>query len=212
MTGILFDLDGTLLDTLDDLTDGVNYVLSQFGYPRRSREEVCRFVGNGAAVLMQRAVPQGMDWQKPLEAFQSYYRDHCQIKTAPYPGIPEALKELAARYPLAIISNKPDKAVKKLCAQYFPGIFALGESEICPRKPSPDMVLLGMQQIGADRCIYVGDSEVDVLTAKNAGVSCLSVLWGFREEAEIRAAGGSHFCRDPRGLVTDLEKIMKEME
>lgn len=212
MTGILFDLDGTLLDTLDDLTDGVNHVLSQFGYPRRSREEVCRFVGNGAAVLMQRAVPQGMDWQKPLEAFQSYYRDHCQIKTAPYPGIPEALKELAARYPLAIISNKPDKAVKKLCAQYFPGIFALGESEICPRKPSPDMVLLGMRQIGADRCIYVGDSEVDVLTAKNAGVSCLSVLWGFREEAEIRAAGGSHFCRDPRGLVTDLEKMMKEME
>ena len=212
MTGILFDLDGTLLDTLDDLTDGVNHVLSQFGYPQRSREEVRRFVGNGAAVLMQRAVPQGMDWQKPLESFQSYYRDYCQIKTAPYPGIPEALKALAVCYPLAIISNKPDKAVKKLCAQYFPGIFALGESEICPRKPSPDMVRLGMKQIGADRCIYVGDSEVDVLTARNAGVSCLSVLWGFREEAEIRAAGGSRFCANPCELVTDLENMMKEME
>lgn len=212
MTGILFDLDGTLLDTLEDLADGVNHTLSQFGYPKRSLEEVRRFVGNGAGVLMQRAVPQGEPWQEPLAAFQSYYREHCQNKTAPYPGILEALEVLAGKYPLAIISNKPDKAVKKLCAQYFPGIFALGESELCPRKPSPDMVWLGMKTIGVQRCIYVGDSEVDVLTAGNAGVGCLSVLWGFRKEAEIRAAGGNRFCADPRELVTDLENMMKEME
>ena len=212
MTGILFDLDGTLLDTLDDLADGVNHVLQQFGYGLRSREEVRRFVGNGAARLMQLAVPQGADWQQPLEAFQSYYREHCQNKTAPYPGIPEALQALSGKYPLAIVSNKPDKAVKKLCAQYFPGIYAQGEAPGCPRKPAPDMVILGMGKIGVERCIYVGDSEVDVLTARNAGVPCLSVLWGFREEAEIRAAGGSRFCSNPGELADTLTKMIKEME
>lgn len=212
MTGVLFDLDGTLLDTLDDLMDGVNHALAQFGYPQRTREEVRRFVGNGAARLMQLSVPQGEPWQKPLETFQSYYREHCQIKTAPYPGIPEALAELQKRHPIAIISNKPDMATKKLCAQYFPGIYAQGEIPGCPRKPAPDMVFHGMEKIGADRCIYVGDSEVDVLTAKNAGVRCLSVLWGFRDEEEIRAAGGDCFCDHPRKLVTALENMMKETE
>lgn len=212
MTGILFDLDGTLLDTLDDLMDGVNHTMSQFGYPQHTREEIRRFVGNGAANLLQRSVPSGEDWQKPLEAFQGYYREHCRNKTAPYPGIPEALEELGRRYPLAIISNKPDGAVKKLCAEYFPGIFALGESQLCPRKPSPDMVFLGMKEIGVDRCIYVGDSEVDVLTARNAGVPCLSVLWGFREKGEIQAAGGYSFCEHTGQLVRTLENMMKEME
>lgn len=212
MTGILFDLDGTLLDTLDDLMDGVNHALTQFGYPQRTRQEIRRFVGNGAANLLQRSVPQGEPWQKPLEVFQAYYREHCQIKTAPYPGIPQTLEILSKRYPIAIISNKPDKATKKLCAQYFPGIYAQGEIPGCPRKPAPDMVFHGMQQIGVDRCIYVGDSEVDVLTAKNAGVRCLSVLWGFRDEEEIRAAGGNCFCADPRELADALENMMKETE
>ncbi len=212
MTGILFDLDGTLLDTLDDLMDGVNHALTQFGYPARSREEIRRFVGNGAANLLQRSVPQGAEWEKPLEVFQGFYREHCQIKTAPYPGIPEALEILSKRYPVAIISNKPDKATKKLCAQYFPGIYAQGETPGCPRKPAPDMVYAGMKQIGADGCIYVGDSEVDVLTARNAGVPCLSVLWGFRDQEEIREAGGSRFCHDPKELVSALENMMKEMK
>lgn len=212
MTGVLFDLDGTLLNTLEDLTDGVNAVLTQFGYPLRSLEEVRRFVGNGAARLMQLAVPKGEDWQKPLEAFQLYYPAHCQVKTAPYPGIPEALEEIAGSCPVAIISNKPDRAVKALCAQYFPGIYAQGETADCPRKPAPDMVLLGMKKIGVDRCVYVGDSEVDVLTARNAGVSCLSVLWGFREEGELRAAGADRFCREPGDLVKELKTMMKEME
>lgn len=211
MTGILFDLDGTLLNTLDDLMDAVNQVLSQFGYPRRSREEICRFVGNGAARLMEQAVPAGERWEQPLEAFQAYYREHCQIKTAPYPGIPEALAALSKDHPLAIVSNKPDGAVKKLCAGYFPGVYAQGEAAGCPRKPAADMVFAAMKAIGVERCIYVGDSEVDVATARNAGVPCLSVLWGFRGEAEIRNAGGSRFCRSTAELAPTLENMIKEM-
>lgn len=211
MTGILFDLDGTLLNTLDDLMDAVNHTMEVFGYPRHSREEVRRFVGNGAGQLLRLSVPQGQDWQEPLAAFQSYYREHCQIKTAPYPGIMEALYALK-KYPMAIVSNKPDAAVKKLCAQYFPGIYAQGEHPGCPRKPSPDMVRIAMEHIGVDRCIYVGDSEVDVLTAHNAAVPCLSVLWGFRDRAEIQAAGESRFCETPAQMPAMLEEMMKELD
>lgn len=212
MTGILFDLDGTLLDTLDDLMDGVNYALSQFGYPCRSREEVRQFVGNGAARLIRLAVPDGAEWEPVLTVFQKYYKDHCQIKTKPYAGILGALAQLKECYPVAIVSNKPDAAVKELCSQYFPGLYARGESSDCPRKPAPDMVYKAMEAIGADRCVYVGDSEVDVLTAQNAGVPCLSVLWGFRDEAEIRQFGGEHFCAEPRELVSVLENMIKEDE
>ena len=211
MTGILFDLDGTLLNTLDDLMDAVNHTMEVFGYPRHSREEVRRFLGNGAGRLLQLSVPQGRDWQESLAAFQSYYREHCQIKTAPYPGIMEALYALK-RYPMAIVSNKPDAAVKKLCAQYFPGIYAQGEQPGCPRKPSPDMVRIAMEHIGVDCCIYVGDSEVDVLTAHNAAVPCLSVLWGFRDRAEIQAAGESRFCETPAQMPAMLEEMMKELD
>lgn len=211
MTGILFDLDGTLLNTLDDLMDAVNHTMEVFGYPRHSREEVRRFVGNGAGQLLRLSVPQGQDWQAPLEEFQRYYKAHCQIKTAPYPGIMEALYALK-KYPMAIVSNKPDAAVKKLCAQYFPGIYAQGEHPGCPRKPSPDMVRIAMEHIGVDRCIYVGDSEVDVLTAHNAAVPCLSVLWGFRDRAEIQAAGESRFCETPAQMPAMLEEMIKELD
>lgn len=205
MTGIIFDLDGTLLDTLDDLMDGVNHALTEFGFPTRSREEIRAFVGNGAARLIRLAVPEGADWEPVFACFQSYYREHCQIKTRPYDGIPEALEILSRNYPLAIVSNKPDAAVKTLCAQYFPGIYARGESADCPRKPAPNMVYKAMEAIGANRCIYVGDSEVDVLTSANAGVPCLSVLWGFRDAQEI---GGTHYCSSPAELVTALEKMI----
>lgn len=211
MTGILFDLDGTLLNTLDDLMDAVNHTMEVFGYPRHSREEVRRFVGNGAGQLLRLSVPQGQDWQAPLEEFQRYYKAHCQIKTAPYPGIMEALYALK-KYPMAIVSNKPDAAVKKLCAQYFPGIYAQGEHPGCPRKPSPDMVRIAMEHIGVDRCIYVGDSEVDVLTAHNAAVPCLSVLWGFRDRAEIQAARESRFCETPAQMPAMLEEMIKELD
>lgn len=202
--GFLFDLDGTLLNTLEDLADGTNHALASFGYPRRTLEEVRRFVGNGAANLIAQAVPAGRDPAPVLKAFQAYYPTHCRIKTAPYPGVPEALAELRKKYPIAIVSNKPDAAVKPLCAHYFPGIFALGETAGCPRKPDPVMVRKAMETIGVTDCVYVGDSEVDVLTAKNSGVPCLSVLWGFRDREQI---GGSRYCETVDRLVPMLEEM-----
>ena len=209
-TAVLFDLDGTLLDTLGDLHAAVNHVLLQFGYPARTMDEVCRFVGNGARRLIEQAVPAGEEAQVDgvLEAFQAYYAAHCDILTRPYAGIPEALEVLAARYPLAVVSNKPDRAVKELAKVYFPGLYARGESTDCPRKPAPDMVWKAMEALQADRCVYVGDSDVDVLTAKRAGVPCLSVTWGFRTEAELRASGAEYFCHDPKDLPTIIEEIL----
>lgn len=207
-TGILWDLDGTLLDTLEDLKDSVNFSLRQFGYPERTLDEVRRFVGNGIGRLIARAVPEGVDAKAVLDVFLPYYSSHCRIKTKPYAGIPEALETLGKKYPMAVVSNKADAAVKTLCAQCFPGLYARGESADCPRKPAPDMVMRAMKDIGVDRCIYVGDSEVDVQTAKNAGVPCLSVLWGFRDRETIEAAGGTHFCETVAELTEKLEELI----
>ena len=207
-TGILWDLDGTLLDTLEDLADAVNFALCEFGYPTRSVEEVRCFVGNGARRLIERAVPENGDVSAVFDTFRAYYNAHCQIKTKPYDGIMDALRKLGEKYPMAVVSNKPDSAVKPLCAAYFPGLYARGESTDCPRKPAPDMVFKAMEAIGVERCVYVGDSEVDVLTARNAGVPCLSVLWGFRDCGEIEEAGGCHFCEHTEELVEKLEELI----
>ena len=210
MTALLFDLDGTLLNTLDDLADAVNATLTHFGCPVRTTEEVRQFVGNGAERLIRLALPGNADdpdVSQVLSYFKDYYAAHAQIKTCPYDGVLEALAEIQKEFPVAIVSNKPDGAVKLLCKQYFGDIYALGESGQCPRKPAPDMVHKAMEAIGADRCIYVGDSEVDVLTAQNAGVPCLSVLWGFRDGNVLEEAGATHFCEDPNDLLT----ILKEM-
>ena len=206
--GILWDLDGTLLNTLEDLMDGVNYALQQFGLPPRTLEEIRQFVGNGAEVLIRRAVDGRAETQAVLETFRTYYNAHCQIKTGPYAGVPEALACLKEKYPLAIVSNKPDSAVKPLCGQYFPGIYALGERSDCPRKPAPDMVYKAMADIGVETCIYVGDSEVDVETAQNAGVKCLSVLWGFRDRDVIEQAGGKYFCEETSQLIEKIEDLI----
>lgn len=208
--GILWDLDGTLLDTLDDLADGVNYALQLYGYPTRTREEIRSFVGNGVKQLICRAVPEKAPWEPVLATFQQYYFDHCQDKTAPYPGILDALQTLGAKYPMAVVSNKPDTAVKDLCSRWFPGIYGLGEAADLPRKPAPDMVKKAMQELGIDGCVYVGDSETDVLTAKNAGVPCLSVLWGFRSEEELKNAGAAHFCARPEELTEILDRMIGE--
>ncbi len=210
-TAVIFDLDGTLLDTLGDLHAAVNHVLREFGYPERTIGEVCRFVGNGAAQLIRLAVPEGKDWEAVLAAFQSYYAAHCDILTKPYAGIPEALAVLEEKYPLAVVSNKPDRAVKELAKIYFPTLFARGESTDCPRKPAPDMVYKAMEALGVTGCVYVGDSDVDIMTAKAAHVPCLSVTWGFRAEEELRAVGGRYFCHDPQDLPQSIEKIWKEM-
>ena len=210
MTAILFDLDGTLLNTLDDLADAVNHTLIHFGCPSRTTDEVRQFVGNGARRLIRLALPgnpEDLDEESVLDYFRTYYAEHSQVKTCPYAGVPEALAEVMREFSVAIVSNKPDNAVKILCSQYFPSVYALGESNACPRKPAPDMVHKAMEAIGADRCIYVGDSEVDVLTARNAGVPCLSVLWGFRDKETLVEAGADYFCKTP----ADLLKILKEM-
>ncbi len=210
-TAILFDLDGTLLNTLGDLHAATNHVLRSFGYPERTLEEVRRFVGNGARRLIEQAIPADKDnVDEVLAAFQVYYAAHCNERTAPYPGIPEVLEALR-EYPLAVVSNKPDRAVKALAKIYFPRLFARGESDDCRRKPYPDMVEKALKALGADRCIYVGDSEVDVETAKNAGVPCLSVTWGFRDRQVMENAGSCYFCDDPRDLPNTLEKMIKEL-
>ena len=209
MYGVLFDLDGTLLDTLEDLADSVNYALEQHGYPQRTLEEVRRFVGNGAAMLIKLATSESEDYEQVLRTFQSHYKAHCQVKTGPYAGVLEALAQIREEYPIAVVSNKPDPAVKALCDDYFGGVFALGERADCPRKPAPDMLYKAMKQIGVDKAVYVGDSEVDVVTAKNAGMPCISVLWGFRDEEEIRQAGGSIFCNDPRKLPEIVRSLTK---
>lgn len=210
-TAILFDLDGTLLDTLGDLHASTNAVLRQFGYPERTIDEVRRFVGNGARVLIQQAVPVGEDHRvdEVLSAFQTYYAAHCDILTRPYPGIPALLSALEEKYPLAVVSNKPDQAVKELAKIYFPALYARGESTDCPRKPAPDMVRMAIQALGAENCIYVGDSEVDVMTAKNAGVPCIAVTWGFRDVETLRTAGAEHFCHTPADLPAIIETILK---
>lgn len=210
-TGIIFDLDGTLLDTLEDLLDATNYALNTFGFPPRTLEELRRAVGNGAENQIRCSLPLGTDsaWvSRVLAVYKPYYTAHCRIKTAPYRGIGEQLAILGAKYPLAIVSNKPDSAVKALCAEFFPGIYGLGETAECPRKPAPDMVYRAMEAIGAERCIYVGDSEVDVLTAMNAGAPCLSVLWGFRDRADMEKAGAVYFCEKTSDLADKIEEMI----
>ncbi len=214
--GIIWDLDGTLLDTLQDLMDAVNYALRAFGCPQRSLEEIRRFVGNGAGLLIQRALPGGADdpaWEDVLACFRQYYDAHCRDKTAPYEGILPLLSDLRRDgYPMAVVSNKPDSAVKILCRDHFGDIFSTvtGEVEGCPRKPAPDLVFRAADSLGLlpEQCIYVGDSEVDVQTARNANMRCISVLWGFRDEEFLRASGAECVCRTPDEFTT----VLKEME
>lgn len=207
--GILWDLDGTLLDTLQDLADATNFALRAHGCPQRTLAEVRQFVGNGAGRLIRLAAGDHADPEAVLATFRPYYDAHCRVNTKPYEGIPEALAALGREYPMAIVSNKPDSAVKLLSADYFGGIFARGEDADCPRKPAPDMVRQAMAAIGVEKCIYVGDSEVDIATAKNAGVPCLSVLWGFRDRDALTAAGAEHFCETPADLPAAIEKLTR---
>ena len=196
---VIFDLDGTLLDTLQDLAAAVNYALHQQGYPPRTVQEVCRFVGNGVEKLMRRAVPAGLPEERIMAAlavFKDYYALHNNDATAPYPGIEALLDHLKARgVRMAIVSNKNDPNVKALARLYFPTTISMagGEGGGVRAKPCPDTVLHVMNTWGCDpsRVLYVGDSDVDIQTARNAGVDCASVCWGFRPEQELRAAGAT---------------------
>ena len=211
MKAVIFDLDGTLLNTLDDLADATNAALRHFGCPERTKEEVRQFVGNGAERLIRLALPGNEDdpaVSEVLSWYKDFYAAHSQIKTCPYEGILEALEAVKTEFPVAVVSNKPDNATKLLCKQYFGDVYALGEGSAMPRKPAPDMVHRAMADIGAEHCIYVGDSEVDVLTAKNAGVPCLSVLWGFRNKETLLEAGAEHFCENTCDLLRKLREMI----
>ncbi len=205
---VIFDLDGTLLNTLEDLTDATNVALAAFGMPMRTMDEVRRFVGNGARRLFELAVPGGSDnpqFEEVFAAFKEHYALHCNDKTKAYDGVMELLLELRQEgYALAIVSNKPDFAVKELAEIYFNGLAgtAIGEKEGVARKPAPDTVWAALKELGipAERAVYVGDSDVDIMTAENAGLPCISVLWGFRDEAFLREHGAKELVHTPEEI------------
>lgn len=189
----IFDLDGTILSTLEDLAAAVNHALRENAMPERTVDEVRRFVGNGVEKLIRRAVPAGADEaaiMKVLEDFRAYYNVHSNDHTGPYPGISEMMKKLRSNGVfVAIHSNKYDAAVQKLCALHFPGMYdhALGEGALSPKKPDPQgaFSLMRMCGVEAKDAIYIGDSEVDLMTAQNAGIDVAWVSWGFRKESEL---------------------------
>lgn len=204
---VIFDLDGTLLDTLDDLTDATNAALIRYGLSTHSRERVCSFVGDGMKVLIERATG-GRATDEVLATFKAYYAAHCKDKTKPYCGIMELLQSLRARgIKTAVLSNKADAAVKTLAEEYFQGMLdeAAGEDEAhgIRKKPAPDALFAVMKRLGAERenTLYVGDSDVDIATARNAGVDCVCVTWGFRDEAFLRAHGATTLVREPREIL-----------
>lgn len=227
----IFDLDGTVLNTLDDICTSMNYAIRKLGYTNTfTPEEVKIFVGGGGTVGSVRAIARAKGW--PLEelllvgtpedtitpqmdpaelarlgeVMGPYYAEHCNDTTAPYPGISEVILALRARGDLtAVVSNKPDPAVQTLVQDHFPGVFdfALGEKPSITRKPAPDMVWECMRHLGveAEDAVYIGDSEVDIETAKNAGLDCILVEWGYRSRPYLEACGGEYFIQDAKQLL-----------
>ena len=205
---VIFDFDGTLLVTLEDLTDAVNYALEAYKMPLRTIEEVRNFVGNGVRNLMLQAVPDGEknpSFEEIFSLFKEYYGEHCNDKTGPYKGILELMEELRKQgYVMGIVSNKIDSAVKELNSMYFADYIqvAIGEKEGVQRKPAPDTVFAALQELGMEKetAIYIGDSEVDLATARNAGIPCISVLWGFREREFLEECGADMFAETPKDI------------
>ncbi|MGN0297814.1 MAG: HAD family hydrolase [Lachnospiraceae bacterium] len=208
-TTIIFDLDGTLLDTLQDLADSVNHVLEEHLYPLHTIEDIRQFVGNGVARLMELSLPQGCsnpEYQMCLQEFKEYYAVHMLDTTAPYPGILSMLDTLHDKgIKIAIVSNKFDGAVKGLNQQFFSKTIsvAIGESATVAKKPAPDTVLKALEELHStpQESVYVGDSDVDILTAKNTHMDCISVLWGFRDKEFLKQHGASCIVATPSELL-----------
>lgn len=211
---VIFDLDGTLLNTLDDLALAVNYALKECGYPLRTKEEVRRFIGNGVIKLMQRATPDGIskeDFDKCFEHFRTYYLDHMTDNTKPYSGITELLQSLKNHsIKSAVVSNKLHAGVVGLCKDYFADglTCAFGVETESERKPSPANVYKAFKELGVTKneAIYVGDSEVDVMTAKNSGLDCIGVTWGFRDEHELISSGAKYIANTPSEILDIITK------
>lgn len=209
MDNFIFDLDGTLLNTLNDLAASTNYALRSAGMPEHSVEDVRRFVGNGVKKLMERAIPDGLDnpkFDETYATFRRHYLEHSLDTTKPYEGIPEVLAELKRRgKKLAIVSNKFYAATQELAKHFFPETIqvAIGERENIHKKPAPDTVLEAMRQLGVgkDGSIYIGDSDVDIDTAKNVGIPCISVLWGFSDKDFLISHGATHLIKTPKELL-----------
>ena len=212
-TSVLFDLDGTLLDTLGDLTAAMNRTLTRHGLPERTRQQMRTALGNGARRLMELSVPAGTDgalFEALMAEYNADYAAHCRIETAPYPGVDALLRQLHAQgCKLAIVSNKPDEAVRALRTEFFADTvpIAVGEKQGIRRKPAPDTLLTAMAQLGAERTstVYVGDSEVDIATARAAGLPCISVLWGFRDRDLLEQAGAQQVAADADELARLLD-------
>lgn len=196
-TLIIFDMDGTILNTLEDLADSVNHALENNGFPKRTLEEIRGFVGNGIRRLIERALPEGCRPEAAehvLDEFTGYYREHCADKTRPYDGVKELLDALRKKgYRTAVVSNKADFGVQKLCGIYFPGLFdyAVGEKPGIRKKPCPDSVFHVLEEMhtAGEAAVYIGDSEIDIETAKNAGIDMIAVEWGFRDKAFLIKKG-----------------------
>lgn len=209
MDNFIFDLDGTLLNTLQDLAASTNYALRTAGMPEHSVEDVRRFVGNGVKKLMERAIPGGLEnpkFDETYATFRKHYLEHSLDTTKPYDEIPEVLAELKRRgKKLAIVSNKFYAATQELAKHFFPETIqvAIGERENIRKKPAPDTVLEAMRQLGVGKqgTVYIGDSDVDIDTAKNVGVPCISVLWGFRDKDFLIEHGATHLIKKPEELL-----------
>lgn len=209
---VICDLDGTLLNTLEDLMDSVNYALTNKGMDNISLEQTRRYVGNGVAKLVERAAGGNVtdeDMESLLTDFRYYYGMHSKDKTKPYDGVVELLSSLREKgMKLAIVSNKIHNAVEVLADEYFPGLIdvAIGEMENVPRKPAPDMIYKAIEALGVekDEAVFIGDSEVDVATGLNAGIDMVTVLWGFRDKDQLIEAGATVFIDNPEALISYL--------
>jgi len=205
----IFDLDGTLLDTLGDLASSCNYALRMNGMPERTKDEVQCFVGNGVMKLMERAVPGGLGnerFESAYQMFRSHYLEHGLDTTKPYPGVQQMLHRLKSEgRKLAVVSNKFDAATKELCAHFFRDTVAvaIGERDGIRKKPAPDTVNAALEELGVskERAVYVGDSDVDVMTAKNCGMPCISVLWGFRDAGFLLEHGATTLVNSPSEIL-----------
>lgn len=211
---IIFDLDGTLLDTIEDIATAINVALDSFGYSKHTTEEIKSYVGNGIKTAIKKAIPQETNEEtinNIIKIFKQYYQENMYVKTCPYTGVIEMLSDLKKRgYKIGVVSNKYDDAVKQLCQYYFQDYIqsSIGEGYGIERKPNPKGILKSIKELNSniEKVIYIGDSEVDIATAKNAQIPCISVLWGFKDRTFLEQAGGKIFANTPEEIIKIIEK------